>query len=325
MASSGRKNSRKHSLLRTLTLVNNAVRRNSRWIQNRLFQKFIFRMRVQTTTICPRSFFLIPYSVVWNSNCDHRSCFLIEMRVKLKPLQHVLAFYKFACQLHDVACQVSERRCFSTHPGDEYNNDPTFTSRKLVAARWNHWRKKLGPNIGRASVHENKNQTFVVFFCRSGPLLIFLELFLTFLFLLVEQSKHRTFCNVGFGVCAACGPFSSLAAQVWTCRLNLAVSFKVLFFCNSRFDGCFFYLISSFIHIYFFLFIYRLSFALLFLSPGSKCTYCSCEFRALDPIKSLTLPIIWIPWKRLDLHVLTTIKESGDQWWWPNYLVLRFS
>jgi hypothetical protein len=85
------------------------------------------------------------------------------MRVKLKPLQHVLAFYKFACQLHDVACQVSERRCFSTHPGDEFNNDPRFTSRKLVAARWNHCRKKLGPNIGRASVHENKNQTFVVF------------------------------------------------------------------------------------------------------------------------------------------------------------------
>ena len=121
-------------------------------------------MRVQTTTICPRSFLKIPYSVVRNSNCDHRSCFLIEMRVKLKPLQHVLAFYKFACQLHDVACQVSERRCFSTHPGDEYNNDPTFTSRKLVAARWNHCRKKLGPNIGRASVHENKNQMFFRFF-----------------------------------------------------------------------------------------------------------------------------------------------------------------
>jgi hypothetical protein len=128
-----------------------------------------------------------------------------------------------------VACQVSERRCFSTHPDDEYNNDPRSTSQKLVAARWNHCRKKLGPSIGRASVHENKNQASVVFFADLGLCLSPWNCFLTFLFLLVEQSKHRTFCNVGFGICAACGPFSSLAAKFWTCRLNLAVSCKFFF------------------------------------------------------------------------------------------------
>ena len=123
-------------------------------------------------------FFLIPYSVVWNSNCDHRSCFLIEMRVKLKPLQHVLAFYKFACQLHDVACQVSERRCFSTHPSDEYNNDLTFTSRRLVAAGWYHC--KVGTEHWSRFCAREQKPDVCPFFCRSWPLLIFLELFLTF-------------------------------------------------------------------------------------------------------------------------------------------------
>jgi hypothetical protein len=87
-----------------------------------------------------------------------------------------------------------------------------------------------------------------------------------------------------------------------TCRSSLDMSSEFgrvlqgfFFFCNCRFDGCVFNLISLFINIYLFLFIDGLSFALLFLSPGSKCTYCSCEFRALDPIKSLTLPNIWIP------------------------------
>ncbi len=101
------------------------------------------------------------------------------------------------------------------------------------------------------------------------------------------------------------------------------------FFVTAVLTRVFYFILFYFILFPFSLFIYL---SIIICSPLSflfrKCAYYSCEFRVLNPIKSLTIPIIWISWKRLGLHVLpkrATIWNSKGQWWWPHDQVLRFN
>ncbi len=110
-------------------------------------------------------------------------------------------------------------------------------------------------------------------------------------------------------------PFLSLAAQFWTCLVNL------VFFVTAVSTRAYYIYFSLLIY----LFIYRLSFALLFLPPvqNSLIVHVNLDVRILS--NAWRFRLSGIQENDSIFTLLQQSRNSGDQWWWPKDLVLRFS